>query len=384
MNINLRHPLSLNVLFMTLLATILASDVNAQGFSYQGVLRDTSNTPLIETMLDVRFTILEDSVSGSTVYEEIHNDIVTSSLGMVHLMVGTGTSPDDFSSIDWLHTHYFLRVAVNVNANWMEMGTSPIGSVPVAEHARVAANGYWVENGTSEIYYNTANVGIGTTDPDYKLDVSGVLRIQHSNNTKLLLKSTEPDIDNQISVRDENEQLIWAVNLMDRSQNNRIGFYSYEAGSYVFHVAHDGTTTVECIDVLDGCDISEGLNSTSTVEPGDVVVMDANRYGEILLSKESYDTKVVGVISGANGVRTGITLSQKGVLEGAHRVALQGRVYVKVTGPVEAGDMLTTSDVSGKAMAAKNRKKAFGAVIGKALEADADGDGMVLMLVQPR
>ena len=57
---------------------------------------------------------------------------------------------------------------------------------------------------------------------------------------------------------------------------------------------------------------------------------------------------------------------------------------MNVTGPVEVGDLLTTSAEPGKAMAVKNRKRAFGAVIGKALESDADGDGLVLMLVQPR
>ena len=36
----------------------------------------------------------------------------------------------------------------------------------------------WQKNGTNKIYYNTGNVGIGTNEPEQKLDVNGRLQVR--------------------------------------------------------------------------------------------------------------------------------------------------------------------------------------------------------------
>jgi hypothetical protein len=49
-------------------------------------------------------------------------------------------------------------------------------------------------------------------------------------------------------------------------------------------------------------------------------------------------------------------------------IALLGKVFCKIDaqyGPIEVGDLLTTSPTYGHAMKAGDRSKAFGAVIGK-------------------
>ena len=173
--------------------------------------------------------------------------------------------------------------------------------------------------------------------------------------------------------------------MLERASNNRFSIRSSEYGGAVLICEPDGRTRVRCLEILGGCDINERFNSTENLEPGTVVVANSDRPGEVCTTDKPYDQRVVGAISGANGIKPGLTLTQEGTtLDGSHPVALDGRVYVKVSGLVEVGDLLTTSNEPGRAMAVKNRKKAFGAVIGKALESDADGDGLVLMLVQPR
>ena len=67
------------------------------------------------------------------------------------------------------------------------------------------------------------------------------------------------------------------------------------------------------------------------------------------------------------------------------RVALVGKVYCKVDAQhasIEVGDMLTTSATNGHAMKAEDPMKAFGAVIGKALQSMPQGQkGLIAILV---
>ena len=70
-------------------------------------------------------------------------------------------------------------------------------------------------------------------------------------------------------------------------------------------------------------------------------------------------------------------------LEGSQNVALSGRVYVAAdasAGPIEPGDLLTTSDVPGHAMKVVDYSKAQGAVLGKAMSSLKHGTGLVLVL----
>jgi hypothetical protein len=143
----------------------------------------------------------------------------------------------------------------------------------------------------------------------------------------------------------------------------------------------NGMTVTTCLKIIGGCDIKEDINAVELLEPGDVVVIDENNPGQIRRTEKEYDKKVAGVISGANGISPGLSLSQEDVLEGEYPLTMLGRVYVKVTGKVEIGDMLTTSSIPGYAMSVKDHANAHGTVIGKAMTANKDGEGMVLVLV---
>jgi hypothetical protein len=63
---------------------------------------------------------------------------------------------------------------------------------------------------------------------------------------------------------------------------------------------------------------------------------------------------------------------------------LTGRVYCWANasyGPIEPGDLLTTSDTPGHAMKVTDHAKAQGAIIGKAMTELKQGKGLVLVLV---
>lgn len=152
-------------------------------------------------------------------------------------------------------------------------------------------------------------------------------------------------------------------------------------------VAGDARITTDELRINGGSDFAEHfdiISSEISPIPGMVVSIDENSTGKLTISNESYDRKVAGIISGANGVETGVMMGQVGsIADGDFPIALSGRVYVYANtqgGAISPGDMLTTSSTPGYAMKANDYQKAQGAIIGKAMT-KMDEKGFVLVLV---
>jgi hypothetical protein len=146
--------------------------------------------------------------------------------------------------------------------------------------------------------------------------------------------------------------------------------------------------TTHVLQITGGADLSEqfDINSAeSVIQPGMVVCIDPDNPGRLTPSRQAYDRRVAGIISGAGGVDPGMLMAQQGSLAaGKHPVALTGRVYCWVDArlsPVRCGDTLTTSDTPGHAMAVRDFTRAQGAILGKAMTALPQGKGLVLVLV---
>ena len=143
--------------------------------------------------------------------------------------------------------------------------------------------------------------------------------------------------------------------------------------------------SVRVLTIRGGADLAEPFAmSHADVTPGTVVIIDAKNPGKLRKSAAAYDKKVAGIVSGANGIRPGISMIQEDMLEAGENVALSGRVYVKANtnaGAIEPGDLLTTSDVPGEAMKAADHDRAQGAILGKAMTSLSEGSGTVLVLV---
>src|SRR5262249_29118404 len=165
-----------------------------------------------------------------------------------------------------------------------------------------------------------------------------------------------------------------------------VGFYvgtGYFAVDPTGNVNATGNGSVCTLTIRGGCDLAEPFQmSMHEIPKGAVVVIDEDEPGKLRLSDRAYDTRVAGIVSGANGINTGIALHQEGRLEGGENVALSGRVYVLAdasSGPIKPGDLLTTSNTPGHAMKVTDHAKAQGAIIGKAMSALKEGNGTVLV-----
>jgi hypothetical protein len=146
-----------------------------------------------------------------------------------------------------------------------------------------------------------------------------------------------------------------------------------------------GTVRTSVLTITGGADLAEPFAmSHGGIAPGTVVSIDPEQPGKLQRSAAAYDRKVAGIVSGANGIKPGISMIDEQQLEPGENVALSGRVYVKANasgGPIEPGDLLTTSGVPGEAMRAADHVRAQGAILGKAMTRLEAGSGKVLVLV---
>ncbi len=177
--------------------------------------------------------------------------------------------------------------------------------------------------------------------------------------------------------------------------NNAGGFGGYfynAAGGVALWV--NGVTQTKALQILGGADVAEPFDVSASasapeqaIEAGMVVSIDPDRAGDLRLADRPYDTKVAGVISGANGLAPGMVLKSEGdsKADGKHPVAMTGRVWVwcdaAAGGAVRPGDRLTTSATPGHAMRVDESARTNGAVIGKAMTELKEGRGLVLVLV---
>lgn len=169
--------------------------------------------------------------------------------------------------------------------------------------------------------------------------------------------------------------------LVDLTDTLHLNFANDWANTFI-----GGNNVSVCtLTIRGGCDIAEPFKmSNHEIPKGAVVIIDENNPGHLKMSAQSHDRRVAGIVSGANGVNTGVTLTQEGVFENGQNVALSGRVYVQAeagNGAIKPGDLLTTSDVPGHAMKVTDHSKAQGAILGKAMTTLEKGKGYVLVLV---
>ena len=124
---------------------ILALQVTAQApnkMSYQAVIRNVSNTLVMNQAVGMRISILEGSTNGIPVYVETQNP-TTNANGLASLEIGGGTVVSgNFSAIDWSFGSYFIKTETDPSGatSYSITGTSQLLSVPYALYAANSGN----------------------------------------------------------------------------------------------------------------------------------------------------------------------------------------------------------------------------------------------------
>ena len=113
---------------------LLSSQV-PQGFNYQAFAGNDSGNPLINKDLQVKISILSDTILPVIVWEELHSTIKTTDRGIFSLVVGSGvkqsaSTVNSFSDIDWTTQSLYIKTQIYYQGAWKNMGSSRLWAVP--------------------------------------------------------------------------------------------------------------------------------------------------------------------------------------------------------------------------------------------------------------
>lgn len=141
-----------------------------QKMSYQSVVRNASNQLLQNTSVGVRISILQGSVSGSSVYTETHT-LSTNANGLLSLEIGGGSVVSGvFNSINWGNGPYFVKSEIDPTGgvNYTISGTSQLLSVPYAQLAENVVNPKFSVSASddSAIFSQQIDRNVWVEDPD--------------------------------------------------------------------------------------------------------------------------------------------------------------------------------------------------------------------------
>jgi len=398
------------LLLVLVTAPSLAAPTQIQ---YQGYLQE-SDVPFSGN-INLVLQIFDSASGGNPLWGPEEHFAVDVQDGVFSVPMGSAValSPEVFGGANcW--------VQVTVNGNVLTPRTALL-TVPYSFRAVVAdsaivsggaggSDSPWIQNGTS-INYNLGKVGIGTSTPPWDLSIFGdgaalgLATISETGQVPFFHMRNMITGDDWIFRHDGTRLHVQTEyadghEIMTLWSNGRVGIGTTSpterldvAGSAHMDNLYlgdgsgiEGRIRCNVVEILGGADLSEPfpIKSSMTVLPGMVVSIDPTGSGELIPCSREYDSKVAGIISGANGIQPGLTMRQEGALSGSHQVALTGRVYALCDAdfnPIVPGDLLTTSGTSGHAMKVRNMDAAHGAVIGKAMTSLDKGRGLVLVLV---
>ncbi|NQY30849.1 MAG: hypothetical protein HRT69_15455 [Flavobacteriaceae bacterium] len=279
-----------NVYIILLLVTTNLFSQAPEGFNYQAAIRDGAGDILVSQAVGMQFSIRQGSAGGSVVYTETFNT-TTSALGLVDVVIGTGTTTDNFTTLDWSNGPYFLETAVDITGGttYIVLGISQLMSTPYSLYANTATTSEdaiqrgtpgqttyydgsdWV--GTSHLFNNGSRIGIGTPAPGYDLEVfnnddQAILALNNGNTSYY---------PNQI-VFENRTTMQWSIS-GPRVGTEDFNFYRRKNGTYslALSIGSDGYFGILTDDPTKALDVD-----------GEVRIRGGNpEYGKVLIATDT-------------------------------------------------------------------------------------------------
>ena len=312
-----RLTLPICAILLAAAGTALAQQV-PQAFNYQGIARDASGAPMVSTNLTVVFRILRTG-TATPIYVESHATS-TNEFGLFTLAVGRGTPVSGtFAAVDWTSGAMELGVSIDAGSGPVDLGSSPLLSVPYALAAGSIAGGIelndlsdvtaggatagqsLVFNGTSWVAgTSTAALSLPYADTITSDELTPVLLLRQTGSGSLLRLQQGSTITTQPAIR---------------VQTSGPG-----AGIYATASNANGTAAV-----------FETDNPNSTVPTLRVETNGAGNAGSFIINNPASDSAAVRAVTNGTGAGVYGESSANGMAYGLYGIAL-GECIVDQTG----------------------------------------------------
>ncbi|PID93594.1 MAG: hypothetical protein CSA95_06675 [Bacteroidetes bacterium] len=124
----------LQLLFFALFCAVLSFGQLPQGINLQMIVRNHAGALIPEKQVELRFTLVKDSIGGTPIYQETQQQ-TTNLFGLVNVVLGQGTEVfGNFASIQWQDYNLYLKQELDLQEGdgYQDMGTAPLLSVSYA------------------------------------------------------------------------------------------------------------------------------------------------------------------------------------------------------------------------------------------------------------
>jgi len=150
------------ITFLILIQTAITFAQAPQKMAYQSVVRNATNQIIANQSIGVKISIVEGSLTGTTVYSETHTT-TTNANGLFTLEAGGGTpTTGTFSAINWGNGSHYIKSEIDVTGgtDYTLSGTMELLSVPYALYSAKSGNASLINTTTEPAGANCANGGI--------------------------------------------------------------------------------------------------------------------------------------------------------------------------------------------------------------------------------